>query len=109
MPSNVLKSQSLRPVSSFVITPSRSLDEMAMAELDQMPSAARTLFRVLGVSSSSRASAGGALISYLLFEAGYTRELIKLGRADCLNRGEEVKAIFNETQECTRQRHYKKS
>jgi len=99
MPPNVLKSQSLRPVSSFVITPSRSLDDIAMARLDQMPRAARTLFKVLGVSSSSRATAGGALISYLLFETGYTRELIRLGRVDSLSRSEEVKAFFKETQE----------
>lgn len=98
LPVNVLKSQSLRPVSTFVVTPSRSLDEMALAHLDQMPRAARTLFRVLGVSSASgpRMGNGGALISYLLFEAGYTQELIRLGRADGMSRAEEVKAFFKE-------------
>lgn len=99
MPPNGLKSHSLRPVSSFMITPSRSLDEIAMENLEQMPHAARTLFKVLGVSSNSRASAGGALISYLLFETGYTKALIDLGRADSLRRSEEVKAFFKETQE----------
>lgn len=99
IPSNVLKSESLRPVSAFVVTPSQSLDDIALACLDQMPRAARTLFRVLGVSSNSRTAAGGALISYLLFEADYTKELIRLGRADCLSRCDEVKAFFKETQE----------
>jgi NTE family protein len=64
-----------------------------------MPHAARTLFRVLGVSSSSGPTTGGALISYLLFEASFTQALIRLGRADSMSRVEEVKAFFKETQQ----------
>ena len=99
LPGNASNSLSLRPVRSFVVTPSRSLDELALNYLDQLPRAARTLFRVLGVSSASRATTGGALVSYLLFEAGYTQELIRLGRADSLSRVDEVQAFFKETQE----------
>lgn len=94
---NVLKSQSLRPVSTLAITPSRSLDELAMAHLTRMPRAARTLFSVLGVSSKSGSGAGAALISYLLFEGSYTQALIELGRADSLRRADEVHAFFKET------------
>lgn len=97
LPSNGLKSQSLRPVSTLAITPSRSLDELAMAHLKQMPRAARTLFAVLGVSSRSGSGAGAALISYLLFESSYTQALIELGRADSMSRAEEVHAFFKET------------
>jgi NTE family protein len=95
----VLKTQSLRPVSTFSITPSRSLDEMALEHLKDVPRAARALFRVIGVSSNSGQGTGGALISYLLFEASYTQELIRLGRADSMSRVEEVKAFFKETPE----------
>lgn len=94
---DVLKSQSLRKVRSLSITPSRSLDEIAMRHLEQMPPAARSLFRVLGVSSGSSLSAGGALVSYLLFESGYTKELIRLGRNDSMSRIEEVQAFFKES------------
>ncbi len=94
---NVLKSQSLRPVRTLAITPSRSLDELAMVHLRRMPRAARTLFSVLGVSSSSASKAGAALISYLLFEGSYTQALIELGRADSMNRANEVHAFFKET------------
>lgn len=97
LPPNALKSQSLRPVSTLVITPSRSLDEMALPHLRQMPRAARALFSVVGVNTESGPTTGGALISYLLFEGSYTRELIRLGKADSLNRVEEVKAFFKET------------
>lgn len=97
LPPNGLKSQSLRPVTTLAITPSRSLDELAMAHLRQMPRAARTLFSVLGVSSRSGSRAGAALISYLLFEGSYTQALIELGRADSMSRAEEVHAFFKET------------
>lgn len=97
LPPNVLKSQSLRPVSTLAITPSRSLDELAMAHLNQMPHAARALFSVLGVSSRSGNGAGAALISYLLFEGSYTQALIELGRADSMRRADEVYAFFKET------------
>jgi len=99
LPPNVLQSQSLRPVRTFTITPSRSLDSIAMEYLHQMPKAARTLFRVLGVSSKSGATGGGGLVSYLLFEAGYTQELIKLGQADSMIHAEKIRAFFKEAQE----------
>lgn len=97
LPEEVLQTQMLRPISTFAITPSRSLDDIALEHLDEIPRAVRTLFRVLGVSSDSRTRAGGALVSYLLFEARYTQALIQLGRTDSMDRMEEVKAFFKET------------
>ncbi|MBB5215153.1 patatin-like phospholipase family protein [Parapusillimonas granuli] len=99
LPPNVLKSESLHLVSTLVVTPSRSLDEMALAHFRRIPRAVRTLFRVLGVSSASGPTTGGSLLSYLLFEASYTQELMRLGRSDSLSRIEEVKAFFKETPE----------
>ena len=99
LPPDALQSQSLRPVQALVISPSQSLDDIALVHLKQLPPAARTLFRVLGVSSRSGPDTGGALISYLLFEANYTQELIRLGRADCFSRIDDVKAFFKETSE----------
>jgi len=97
LPADALQRQPLKKVSMLAITPSKSLDNIAMEYLHQMPRSVRTLFRVLGVSSGSGASAGGALVSYLLFESGYTGELVRLGRADSMDRVEEVKAFFKET------------
>lgn len=99
IPDNVLKSHSLRPLRTLVITPSRSLDEIALAYLQELPRAARILFRVLGVSPSSGPTTGGALISYLLFEASYTQALIQLGQADCQSRIDEINAFFKEASE----------
>lgn len=96
IPANGLKSESLRPIQTLMIAPSRSLDEIALDHLHELPRAVRTLFRVLGVSSRKLKAGGGALASYLLFEAGYTKDLIALGRADSMNRADEIIAFFKE-------------
>lgn len=97
LPPDAAQSQPLKNVRALTITPSQPLDKIAMEFLHQMPRSVRTLFRVLGVSSGSGATTGGALVSYLLFEPGYICELIRLGRADSMDRVEEVKAFFKES------------
>jgi NTE family protein len=46
----------------------------------------RALLRIMGAANSG----GSELLSYLLFESGYTRELIALGYADTMERRDEV-------------------
>jgi len=96
IPTNGLKSESLRSIHTLTITPSRSLDELALEHLDELPRAVRTLFRVLGISPRKVEAGSGALASYLLFESGYTRNLIALGRADGMSHAGEVIAFFKE-------------
>ncbi|KOF52658.1 MULTISPECIES: patatin-like phospholipase family protein [unclassified Achromobacter] len=88
----------LRMVRVLSITPSQSLDLLALEHLDDLPTQARALFRVLGVSADPDRPGGGSLMSYLLFEASYTRRLIELGYADTMQRNEEVIAFFKEAQ-----------
>lgn len=97
LPPDGLKSQSLHPVQTLIITPSQSLDEVALRHVNGLPRSVRTLFRALGVSPKSESTMGSALVSYLLFESSYTQELIQLGRADCMRRTTEVKEFFRES------------
>ena len=97
IPSEEAQTLPLQKVSALAITPSQPLDKIAMEFLHEMPRSVRTLFRVLGVSSGSGTTTGGALVSYLLFEPGYICELIRLGRADSMDRVEEVRAFFKES------------
>ncbi|MGE8689771.1 MAG: patatin-like phospholipase family protein [Achromobacter sp.] len=88
----------VRRIDVLTITPSQSLDLMALEHLQDMPAQARALFRVLGVSSDPSRPGGGSLMSYLLFESSYTKRLIELGYADTMQRNDEVIAFFKEAQ-----------
>jgi NTE family protein len=56
----------------------------------QMPRTVRALLRILGAANDD----GSGLLSYLLFESAYTRELIALGYADTMARRDEVAAFL---------------
>jgi len=85
----------LRPVRVLALSPAISLDELALAHMNDLPAELRALFKVLGISPDSRGPAGGSLLSYLLFEGGYTRRLIELGYADTMQRSAEVSEFFD--------------
>jgi len=84
----------LRPIDALVIAPSQRLDDIAARHVGDLPAPVRGLLRAVGVSGSGRQAQGAALASYLLFEAGYTHELMALGEADVTARRDEVLKFF---------------
>ena len=86
-----------------MIAPSQRLDDIAGRHLDALPTAVRTLLRGVGVSGLGQGAKGSALASYLLFESAYTRELIELGKADALQRADDVRRFFGWADEPTDQ------
>jgi NTE family protein len=81
----------LRQVNLLAITPSIPLDSLASRHVGSLPVPIRTLLSTIGATERR----GGALASYLLFEASYTRSLIELGQIDTLSRRDEVLRFFD--------------
>jgi NTE family protein len=94
LPEHALVDTPLRPVEVLVIAPTQRLDDIAAKHLGSLPGPVRTLLRGAGVSGEGREARGTALASYLLFESGFTRELMALGEADTLARRDEVLQFF---------------
>ena len=84
-----------RPIRVLALSPNTSLDDLALAHMNDLPGELLALFRVLGISPDAKSSGGGSLLSYLLFEGGYTRRLIELGYADTMQRSAEVIEFFD--------------
>jgi NTE family protein len=83
-------------IEALVLTPSRDLGDIARRYRSELPRSIRALMRAMGSSAGSTSAA--TLLSYLLFERGYTRELIALGLADARARAEEIRAFLAESQ-----------
>ncbi|OGB24743.1 MAG: Patatin [Burkholderiales bacterium RIFCSPLOWO2_02_FULL_57_36] len=80
----------LRPIEMLIIAPSQRLDEIASRHVRSLPAPVRALLGGIGATELR----GSALASYLLFEASYTNDLIRLGQRDTLVRRSDVLAFF---------------
>lgn len=79
-------SVSMRKVDLLFISPSQDLSAMTHKHYDLMPKSVRLFMRGIGASKEH----GSNLISYLLFEKAFCRELISLGYGDTMERKKEV-------------------
>ncbi len=91
LPPEMATKTTLKPVELLVISPSERIDEIAARHTQDLPRPVRTLLSALGATEAS----GSSLASYLLFEANYTRELIRMGIADTIAKKEAVYEFFH--------------
>lgn len=80
----------LRHIDTLLLLPQRDPSEIALAHRMAMPGTLRALLRILGATSAR----GGRLLSYLMFESAYTREMIRLGERDAMARRAEISAFL---------------
>jgi NTE family protein len=81
-----------------VLIPSRDVNEVARRHAHELPRALRALMRTLGANNA----ASTLLLSYLLFERGFTRELIAMGYQDARSHADQIRGFLSLT---TSRRH----
>ncbi|WP_218140435.1 patatin-like phospholipase family protein [Ectothiorhodospira marina] len=80
----------LRPIQAMVIAPSEDLASVAVRYRQELPRLMRAALYPLGAMHPERSE----LLSYLLFEAGFTRELIRLGYQDAMERRQALREFM---------------
>ena len=78
---------SMRAIDTMLIVPSQDLRVIAHKHRKQLPFALRALLRGIGGKKPSE----NRLLSFLLFEQAYTRELIELGYNDAMKVKDQLK------------------
>lgn len=80
----------MRRIDSFLIAPSRRPADIAARHIGALPKPVRWLLRSLGGEKEGSEQ----LLSYLLFESVYARELVALGRSDVLARQDDLRRFL---------------
>jgi NTE family protein len=80
----------MRRVEALVVSPSEDLALVAQRFAQRMPRLVRHLMEGLGTPDAQSAD----LMSYLLFDAAYTRTLVEIGRRDAAARLDEIEVFL---------------
>ena len=94
VPTDMRNASNLRTIELLLISPSQRLDDIAARHIQALPNAVRALCGARTSSKTSEAK-GSGLASYLLFEQGFTQELLALGYADAMCKRGEICKFFD--------------
>ncbi|NIV17050.1 MAG: patatin-like phospholipase family protein [Woeseiaceae bacterium] len=81
----------MRPIDTMLVVPSEDLRVLAHEHRKQLPFAVRALLRGI----SGRGPRENRLLSFLLFESDYTRDLIDLGYQDAMKVKDQLQAFIS--------------
>jgi NTE family protein len=81
----------LRKIDMLVVLPSRDISDIARHHVGSLPRSLRVLLRTMGALNTG----GGQLMSYLLFQDSFTRELIALGYQDAMKRSDDLLSFMD--------------
>jgi NTE family protein len=70
----------MKPIEMLVIMPSKDISEIARQHVGGLPRSLRVLLRSMGALNAG----GSELMSYLMFQSSFTRDLIDLGYQDAM-------------------------
>lgn len=79
-----------RPITTLHLRPSKDVASVAQEHFKTLPVLLRYLLNILGAKNQS-----GDLLSFLLFEKEFTRELLELGFQDTINNAQTVEDFFS--------------
>ncbi len=85
-------SHDLRTIKTLIVLPKTDIRTVAARHVIELPWAVRLLLRGLGAMNRD----GMQLVSYLLFESGYTQELIRMGYRDAMAMEDDLRAFLFE-------------
>ena len=80
----------LKNIDSYLLNPSHNFNSIAVKYYDNLPLPIRLLLRGIGISNDAESS----LLSYLLFEKNYCKELINLGFNDALEQEAKIRQFL---------------
>jgi NTE family protein len=94
IPDKVMLSEgiTLKPIDILEISPSVSIDEIAAKHSRELPKSLQFFLK----GSGSTHNSGAGVLSYLLFERGFCRDLIQHGYDDAMKRKDDILRFFCE-------------